>query len=110
MNALGQRMSSANSNDPRIPSKQEIRVILALIGTHFDEDKHCYHRGWSDARIGEELGLPPKLIEKVRDEYGLTLSMPPHLWQMQCDLDGFKDKLREFQKRLDGELAKLGKG
>lgn len=52
---------------PRQPSFDERRLILAKLEETYVDEKTGYGEGWTDKRVAEDLGIPRKWVEDLRD-------------------------------------------
>lgn len=96
----------------------------AKIGRHLDiywlDTPGRYDEGWSDERIGRELGgISPDFVRLIREGLGKTFKRPPELDEAArileraetvfvgatSDIDNALRELREELERLEGEVG-----
>ncbi|RWX72544.1 hypothetical protein [Mesorhizobium sp. M2A.F.Ca.ET.039.01.1.1] len=58
---------AATPEAPRQPSFDEKRLINAKLEEIYLDDKRGYAPGWTDKRVAEDLGVPRKWIEDLRE-------------------------------------------
>lgn len=56
------------ADPPREPTKDERRLIFGKLDQVYLDEKRGYDRGWSDARVAEDLGVPRAWVEEIRAE------------------------------------------
>lgn len=56
----------AKADPPREPTKDERRLIFGKLDQVYLDEKRGYEKGWSDARVAEDLGVPRAWVEAIR--------------------------------------------
>ena len=79
--------------------------VRALLDGHFDDSRGAYLDGYSDKRIGEEVGVPWKLVEAVREAAYGPLRADPEADTLLADLKALRGAIDAHAKDCD-ELEK----
>jgi hypothetical protein len=101
------------------------RIVYEAVSDHYVDPKTGYEKGWTDKRIGEDLGVPWAWVKEVRctlfgEKEGITedvAELRKELAGTHEKLDALHTKLQETQKALNeltneqmtlgGEFSKL---
>jgi len=92
---------------PRELTQQERLKIRAILDRQFDDGAGCYLDGYSDQKIGEEVGVPWALVTKIREAAYGPIRVDPEVAALRADLtmlrraaDELSDKVAAMELRL----------
>lgn len=86
---------------------RKIDVILAL-EDYFDRSSGQYKAGKDDKALADEVGVSPKFVADVRDEFRYVLKQPNEIAEMRAELTAALDKVEAIQARFDKLCIKQG--
>jgi hypothetical protein len=101
--AAPQTASDDATKAVRDPTVREMRQIMGLLESHFDDKGGLYTKGWNDRRVAEEANLPMAMVSKVRREAFGEL-------KVDTEIEVLRAEARELFERLvtlDGKINKL---
>ena len=74
---MAEKAVTSSQGVVRDPTPDQRTKIRQLLDGHFDDAKGCYLDGYSDQRVGQELGVPWAMVTKIREAaYGPIRSDP----------------------------------
>ena len=92
---------------PREMQREDRRIILAKLNDIYLDEQRGYDNGWSDHRVAEDLGVPRKWVETLREENFGPAGDNEGLRKFAADVKALVADLAAFSARAD-ELTKLG--
>lgn len=97
---------------PRDPTSAERVKIRGLLDKHFDDASGCYLDGYSDQRVGAEVGVPWAIVAKMREAAYGPIRVDPELQALRADIGRFKAEAEAMTGKardLEARLAALEK-
>ena len=89
---------NANSPQPvREATPDERMRVRTYLDKHFDDSRGCYLDGYSDQKIGQELGIPWAIVAKIREAGWGPIRTDP-------ELEGVKNELAAALKTVDEKM------
>jgi len=87
--------------------REDRRIILAKLNEVYLDEQRGYDNGWSDHRVAEDLGVPRKWVEGLREENFGPAGDNEGLRKFAADVKALVADLAALSARAD-ELTKLG--
>ncbi len=84
-------VSTAQRSDA---AKRAKRMIYMALEDYYDDAKHCYKQGQSDAKIADDHGVSVEFVRKIREEDFGPLAEP-------AEITEFRQSVRKLDQRLD---------
>lgn len=99
---------------PREPSRQDVRKIVSELEDHFDEVSGKYRGGTTDATIAADLAVPRAWVTKTREEWFGPLKGNEDLDNVRADLAAFKGEFLRLEnnilKQVEDMMTSLDNG
>lgn len=84
----------------RKPTPDQRLSIRSALDHHFDDATGCYLNGYSDQRIAEELKIPRRFVEDIREAAYGPIRVNPEVLALQEELKKLKTAVQVFEDRL----------
>ena len=102
------KVVASNEKGNRPPADFKIqRQVAGLLETYYDEEAKCYRQGYTDAKIGEEVGVSEQFVCRFRSEAFGPLAVPNEISQLKGDIDDMQQMLNDLRSRLEHTLRKF---
>lgn len=86
---------------PPEPTKEQRLKIRTLLDKHFDDSSGAYLDGYSDQRIGEEVGIPWAAVSKIREAAYGPIRVDPEVAGLRAEIKALQQAVERGQKSLD---------
>lgn len=103
----GEELVTTNTASLRTPTPEERARIRHMLDGHFDDTKGMFLDGYSDKRIGEELNLPWKMVEMVREAAYGPIRIPPEHAALLAEIDALRSQVAEVRKQAQAAVDHL---
>jgi len=84
------------------------RQVSGLLETYYNEDAECYREGYTDAKIGEEIGVSEQFVTRFRTEAFGPLKCPNELSTLVKDIEDMEGFLDDLKTRVMAAVSKFG--
>lgn len=76
----------------RDPTQAERMKIRAILDRQFDDSQGCYLDGYSDQKIGEELGIPWAMVSRLREAAYGPIRVDPVIAALRSAIAGLEQR------------------
>lgn len=89
---------------PREMQREDRRIILAKLNEVYLDEQRGYDNGWTDHRVAEDLGVPRKWVEELREQNFGPAGDNEGLRKFRDDVLALASRAAELEKQSAGLL------
>lgn len=100
-------MTKTEAQPERQLDKPQRQKVRSLVDDHFDDERGCYAIGWSDQRIGKEVGVPWALVTQLREAAYGPILIDPEVDALRNAISALAERIKKCEDRLEEDMTEV---